>query len=228
MKSLIVGNGEVGKGLYKVLKPYYDIFTKDIEDINVGKIDIMHICFPFSDKFVKECRRLEKLYKPKYIVIHSTVPVGTTRKLGKKYSFSPIRGRHPHLAEGINVFTKYIAGNNLKVIEEYFKKAMIVVKRFKNTDSLEFAKIMCTTRYGVDIVFMKLMAEYCKKKGYEFDEVYTEWTNSYNAGYEFLNEKKFWRPVLDNIKGKIGGHCVVNNCQFIDNWATRIIKYNNK
>lgn len=226
MKTLIVGFGEVGQGLLGNLTNAYTCAFKDKEDIECKWVDWMHICFPYSSWFVKEVKRLKRKYKPKYTVIHSTVPVGTTKKCADY--FSPIVGKHPHLEESIRTFKKWIAGKDLDKLEKYYAKAGIKTMKFSSTDSLEFAKVMCTSRYWVDICFMKMMKFICDNRRYNFDEVYTMRTNNYNEWYAKMGDKQFWRPVLSPMPGKIWGHCVIPNLKFEKNPFTNFVELMNE
>ena len=225
MKTLVVGMWEVGRWLLEVLKEVYECVWKDIEDIEVdgdGQIDFMHICFPHFDWFVAEVERLQEKYKPFYTVIHSTVPVGTTELCAD--FFSPVVGKHPNLQESIATFKKGIAGDDLDTLEKYFNKAEIQTERFSSTNALEFSKIMCTTRYWVDICFMKRMEKVCKDRWYNFQEVYTNRTKNYNEGYLKMGCLLYRRPMLIPMEWKIGGHCVVPNTKFEDNMFTDFVK----
>lgn len=227
--SLIIGNGEVGKSLYDVLGEKYKISLRDIGGETNEVFDVVHICFPYSKNFVKEVRRYKKLYKPKYTIIHSTIPVGTTNKCGIGVYYSPVRGVHPNLEKGLKTFIKYLAPFS-KDLTEYFFDAGIIISGMATTpETLELAKIMSTTYYGWNIIFQKEMYKLCKKYGVDYDVAYLGWNRTYNEGYRELGMKEVIRPVLNNIKGKIGGHCVIPNLDFIDSKITEFIKkYNNK
>ena len=106
MNSLIIGKGEVGTALWKILRKKYSTYITDKTDKQLD-IEIIHICFPYSKNFIKEVKRYRELFEPLYIVIHSTVPVGTSFECGAYHS--PIRGVHPNLEEGIRTFVKYLA-----------------------------------------------------------------------------------------------------------------------
>lgn len=225
MRSLIIGKGEVGKALFKVLKKHYPTFIRDKKDLKIDNIEIIHICFPYSKSFIKDVKKYQKEYKPKYTIIHSTVPVGTSRKL--KAYHSPVRGVHPNLEKGIKTFVKYLAPDN-KELKRYFKKAGIKVKTFNKQETTELAKILDTTYYGWNIVFCKEVKRICDKYGLNFDDVYTEFNKTYNEGYTKLGKKNVVRPVLKPVKGKIKGHCVINNCLLLKDKITEIILNFNK
>ena len=107
--SLIIGAGEVGKSLAAVLDPYYPIVLVDKKPVRIKEpVEIMHVCFGYSDTFVQNVNEYQERYKPKYTVIHSTVPVGTSLQCDAVHS--PIIGRHPYLEESIKMFTKFLGG----------------------------------------------------------------------------------------------------------------------
>lgn len=225
MRSLIIGKGEVGKALFKVLKKHYPTFIRDKKDLKIDNIEIIHICFPYSKSFIKDVKKYQKEYKPKYTIIHSTVPVGTSRKL--KAYHSPVRGVHPNLEKGIKTFVKYLAPDN-KELKRYFKKAGIKVKTFNKQETTELAKILDTTYYGWNIVFCKEVKRICDKYGLNFNDVYTEFNKTYNEGYIKLGKKNVVRPVLKPIEGKIGGHCIIQNCFLLKDKITKLILNFNK
>ncbi|MDD5689914.1 MAG: hypothetical protein PHQ76_06565 [Caldisericia bacterium] len=225
MKSLIIGKGEVGSALFKVLKKHYPTFIRDKKDLKVDNIEVIHICFPYSKNFIKDVKKYQKEYKPKYTIIHSTVPVGTSRKL--KAYHSPVRGVHPNLEKGIKTFVKYLAPDN-KELKRYFKKAGIKVKTFNKQETTELAKILDTTYYGWNIVFCKEVKRICDKYGLNFNDVYTEFNKTYNEGYIKLGKKNVVRPVLKPIEGKIGGHCIIQNCFLLKDKITKLILNFNK
>ena len=119
MKHLVIGTGEVGTAISKIFQ--CDIVGK-VESFNSNfRFDIIHICFPYSEDFIDEVKRYQELYKVKYTIIHSTVPVGTSRKLNAIHS--PILGIHPYLEESIKTFTKYLGGENASEVADEFRRA---------------------------------------------------------------------------------------------------------
>lgn len=196
MRSMIIGKGEVGMALSKILGD------------DESNPDIIHICFPYSDNFVSEVKRYQKLYKPKYTVIHSTVPVGTSTEC--KAHHSPIRGVHPHLEEGIRTFVKYLAPKSQE-LKEYFEKAGIKIKLVDKSENTEALKLWSTTQYKRFIELEKEIYEWCEEKDLDFDVIYTDANKTYNEGYEKLGMENVRRPILKHVEGKIGGHCVLSN-----------------
>ena len=230
-KTLIVGFGEIGKSLHEVLYENYmcDVIdpAQNIDTATVGsKYDVMHICFPPIPNFIKIVKTYQKKYKPRYTVIHATVPIGTSEKCGAFHS--PVRGVHPNIAEGIKTFTKYFAPKN-KYLAAYFRKAGVPIKELATARTTEALKIWDTTYYGWNIIFEKLLKEWCDKNKLDFDMIYTEGNNSYNAGYKILNRPEVVRPVLKHKDGEIGGHCVIHNLSlFKSPIAEFILKHNER
>ena len=138
MTNLIIGKGEVGNALFRILGGW----VIDKNELGTMGFDIIHICFPYSDEFESEVRRYQDYYKPKYTIIHSTVPVGTSRKLNAIHS--PIRGIHPNLDAGIRTFVKFIGGKKASEIADVFRRAGIKVMLF-DTKTTEAMKLWDTS-----------------------------------------------------------------------------------
>ena len=230
MKTVIVGAGEVGKSLAKVLSKAHEVFIRDkeITDIMTDpyETDVLNICYPPHKEFIETTKKYIARYQPKLTIIHSTVPVGTTRALGKGVVHSPIHGKHPDLAGGIQTFKKYVGGvspEDCYVATQFLSEAGIDVYITSSPEASELSKIMCTSYYGWNILFMKEMARMCEEMNISFGEVYMRWNAEYNLGYEKLKMPWFKRPVLDPMPGGIGGHCVVNNAKLIDSLITNLI-----
>ena len=222
MKSLIIGAGEVGKGLHKVIGGK----IMDKEPVK-GEFDIIHICFPYSKNFSLEVTKYQLMFKPKFTVIHSTVPIGTSKKL--KAIHSPIRGVHPYLAKGIKTFVKYVGGTGAEIIGKFFKDKGMKVRIVADSDTTEALKLWDTTQYGAMILLNKEIFNWCKENKVDFDIIYTEANKTYNEGYVKLGRPEVVRPHLKYTDGKIGGHCVYQNTLlFNGETPKRIRKYQSK
>ena len=115
MKVAIIGNGEIGSSLAKVYRAKnIEPMVRDLNTDNIsGKVDILDICIPGGIKdFIKIVNGYINEYTPELTIIHSTVPVGTTKKLVGSVVHSPVRGVHPNLQEGIETFVKFVGYNN--------------------------------------------------------------------------------------------------------------------
>lgn len=228
--TLIIGNGEVGRALLEVLsKAHSPVYIKDVEELEMNDVMWLHICYPYSKNFVKITKAYIERYRPLYTIIHSSVPVGTTSAVGYNAYHSPIRGIHPNIADGILTFDKYIGGEYNSEVGDYFKRAGIKVVYVPKPETTELGKLLDTTYYGWNIVFQKEAEKICKKYGADFNVAYTAWNKSYNDGFIRLNKSNVVRPVLVPMWGKIGGHCVINNCKLLKEKVCKIIlKFNKK
>ena len=231
MKSLIIGAGEIGTSLFNVLKTAHEVKIRDVEDLEMDGVEVLNICYPYSDAFVEVTNAYIEKYKPTLVIIHSTVKIGTTREIGEIAVHSPCHGKHPNLEEGLKAFKKFIGGEDIgqmNLAHDYLNYAGIRGIIVESPETSELSKILCTTYYGWNLIFMKEVAKICERYGASFDEVYTLWNTYYNEGYQKLGQDQFTRPVLKNVEGKIGGHCVIPNCDLIDSIITNIIKVENQ
>src|ERR1051326_8560730 len=159
MKHLIVGWGEVGQAINRILGDVYIIDPKK-QTWNGEKVDAVHICIPCKKNFEGIVEGYKILTKA-LIIVHSSVPVGTCDKLGIVHS--PIRGVHPKLEKGIRTFPKYFGG----------KRAKEAAKIFKDAKTTESIKLWETSQYGRLIMLEKEIYQWCKKNKVDFKEVYT-------------------------------------------------------
>jgi hypothetical protein len=225
-KTLVVGYGEIGLALEKVLGKVYDVHVVDIKlTPKIKYAHVMHICFPYSKKFVREVKKYQKWYKPRYTIIHSTVPVGTANKCGAFYS--PVRGIHPHLEESLKTFVKYLAPRN-KWLSKYFTDVGIPTEEVDRPETLEVMKLYCTTLYGLNIIAEKEIRKYCQKHDLDFDVVYTKCNQTYNEGYKKLGFPQYSKYILEHHDGKIGGHCIIPNCELLKTNIAKFILEQNK
>lgn len=216
MAHLVIGSqGQVGSALIEVLSEKYEVDGIDyLSDRLYKQYDVVHICFPYHEKFEETVRVYLDIYlvPEGLVIIHSTVPVGTSAKLNAVHS--PIRGVHPHLAEGIRRFDKYFGGARAEEAAWLFTYLGPCLVTYNSGDT-EAMKLWDTTYYGWNIVFEKAVKAYCDEHGLNFDIVYTRANRSYNEGYADLGMEHVRRPVLKDYPGKIGGHCVIPNAKLL-------------
>ncbi len=110
----------------------------------------------------------------------------------------------------------------------HLERMGIVVEDGGGSRDTEMAKIMSTTYYGWNIIFEKEMKKLCDREGLDFEKVYSDWNETYNEGYRKLGMGHVVRPVLEDMPGKIGGHCITPNCKLIDTFLTRTILERNE
>lgn len=222
----ILGYGEVGKAVASFYeKPY-------IHDINGPSFpenvhfDILHVCIPFTDptNFQATVKfAIMKWCEGGLVIIHSTVPVGTTEEIQHHHIMtvhSPVRGVHPNLAEGLRTFPKYIGADDAiagATAAAHYDKIGIVPFVVHGSRTSELAKLLDTTYYGLAIAFHAYAARLSREQRVNFDMVMTQWNQTYNAGYVELGKGNVVRPVLfAPPDGRIGGHCVIPNAQLLE------------
>lgn len=222
----ILGYGEIGKAIAKF---YKNPLIKDLNrDDGLNSVGILHICIPWSDKFIDIVKKEIKEAKPKITIIHSTIAPGATKKLAlslpKKLRMvvhSPVRGVHPELYKGIKTFVKYIGADNKKAGEMAKKRLEslgIKTKVFYPSVITELGKILDTTYYGICIAWHGEMKEICDKFGVDFDKVVTDFNQTYNEGYTKLGKKNVVRPVLYPPQSGKPKHCIVPNAAILSRY----------
>lgn len=220
LKIGILGYGEVGQAVAKL---YKNPKIKDLKrDDGLNGVEILHICIPWSEKFIEIARKQIKESRPKIAIIHSTVAPGTTKELAEKSNsmvvHSPIRGVHPHLYEGVKTFVKYIGADNKiagELAKKHFEKFKIKTKLFLPSTTTELGKLLDTTYYGVCIAWHGEMEKICDKFGVGFEDAVTDFNKTYNEGYTKLGMSNVVRPILYPPKGEIGGHCIQPNAKIL-------------
>lgn len=227
--DVVVGSGEIGTGIAKVIEG--DVFVYDIKDGELGnewgeeETRLLNICIPYFEGFEKEVEKYQKFFKPEYTVIHSTVPVGTSRKC--KAVHSPVLGMHPNLYESLKTFTKFFGGEDASYVADMFRRFGLKVYVTDKPETTELMKILCTTNYGLTIEFTKEVKRLCDRYKVPF-EIFTIWNNNYNEGYEKLGHPEYHRYNLVPLMKKIGGHCVLNNYELLDSEFIKFLKQVNE
>jgi UDP-N-acetyl-D-mannosaminuronate dehydrogenase len=210
-----------------IAKLYKNPRIKDLSrDDGLEGIEILNVCIPWSNNFVRIVKKEIKKIKPKLTIIHSTVPLGTTKKIGGMVVHSPVRGIHPYLFKSIKTFVKYIGSDNKKagkIAKSHLEKLGIKTKVFQCSATTEALKLWDTTQYGFMILLNKAIKNWCDKKGLDFNAIYTEANKSYNDGYQKMGRPDVVRPYLKYVSGKIGGHCIIPNCYLLDDEIAKLI-----
>lgn len=227
MPDLILGYGEVGKAVQEAVSPKAHIYDPKIRSGRCSSVDVMHVCFPYSEDFVKLVQGYIVRYEPTHIAIWSTVPIGTTKKLPKAIH-TPVEGKHPKLAKSIKLMTRWVGYNDKPTalfFEEYFKKANLRTKLVKHTNNTEALKLLSTTEYGLNIEYARYKKWVTDKLGMDF-ELTKQWNRDYNQLYRELEPiPRFQKFILDPPKGKKGGHCVTPNAQLLyEQYPSELVK----
>ncbi len=229
MRIGILGFGEIGKAIAKF---YDNPLIKDLDrDDELTDLDVLHVCIPYNKDFIKIVRKQIKESTAKLTIIHSTVQVGTTEKIGGMTVHSPCRGVHPNLYEGIKIHLKFVGADNLIAGElaiEHLEELGIKTRFVLGSKNTEALKLWETTQSFAGIVLQREIKEWCDKRGLDFNIVYTENNNAFNEGYAKLGYTQEFLPVFRNMTGKIGGHCLVPNAKILNTKLTKQLLKKNK
>jgi hypothetical protein len=205
VNQLVLGAGEVGEALATLM----GCDLRDVEDPGdlASTYQILHVCIPWQvADFVGTVQAYDAQYSPEFVVVHSTVPVGTCDRHG--WIHSPIRGKHPNLLEGIRTFKKHYRGSGAadvaRMLESWFPN--VVLHEWAATT--EAAKLYELVQFGIEVVMEKTIHAYCKRMNLPFDEVYTAFGQSYVEGWLELGHPEYVKPILTHMDGPLGGHCV--------------------
>ena len=216
---MLVGCGEVGSAIKKIEEQANNtvyVFEKGNHP-KVNDYEFCHICIPYSKQFERIVLEYMIINKPKYTIIHSTVPPGTTKNIENSTNMpivhSFIRGVHPDLHNSIKTFVKYVGGEKKYVDKsiKHLESIGIPCHSLSDAKTSEYAKLLSTTYYSLNIAYAKYCDNLCKKEGLKYEEVYTLPNITYNNGYKKLGKKHVIRPVLYPPKDGIGGHCCIEN-----------------
>lgn len=227
---LVVGLGEVGLPIFKILdeSKVFLVYGFDIDESkmrelgqHVGSlptnVDVMHICIPCTsqDTFVKATVEYANKFKPKLLIIESTVPPGTTSQVYKKYehliAHSPVYGTHKSLEYmiwEIKRWTKIVGGVNKKSARaacNHFKKAGIKTKTLKSPVETELTKLLETIYSAWMIVFFQEMHRISRHFKADFGEIV--------SAIEDIHRVRLDRPIW--YPGVIGGHCLIPNTELL-------------
>lgn len=208
---LVVGLGEVGRPLLEVLRMGHLAVGRDIEDRAFHGVQVLHLCFPFDPEFVSAAVGYAELYQPEVVVVNSTVVPGTTRAIQEKTGiaavYSPVRGKHSRMAEELRRYQKFVAGTSasaLALVEHHFAAAEVSTKRVSSFETLELAKLLETTYFGVLVAWAQEMDRFAASVAADYWET-----------VQFFEEVGFFPPVSFE-PGYIGGHCVMPNLELLE------------
>jgi hypothetical protein len=243
-KVLIVGAGEIGSALGKVLADagmevkYFDAeeskCTAYYTDTD-HNYDFMHICFGYNnEEFPKWVYNYIKSFKPKITVINSTIPVGLTRHMDPvlgvreycaaltgfdfKIVHSPVRGRHFDLVHQLKMYKKFVGAIDEKVGREvaaHFWRAGIPSMYVGMPEITELGKLLDTTYYGAILAIHQEFSRLCDAAGVSMAEAFNIWNQDANDNFKKIDGCDcLVKPTLS--PGFIGEHCVIPNLHLLD------------
>lgn len=222
----LLGVGQIGTAIRKIAaEAGFSVLSKDLdfdeftERKSGEKIDALHVCIPFkndkADAFFSNIKGAIAVCEPEMVIIHSTVPLGTTDKLADQTKVpvfhSPVRGNHPDLKKDIqDNFVKFVGGKDKHelAISHLKKLGIKQVENGGNSTTTELGKMVNILGYAQWILFTKFVKDLSDLYGADFDIAYTEFTQTYNEGYD-STKPNVKQPILKPMPGPIGGHCVI-------------------
>ncbi len=212
LDALVIGLGEVGAPLERVLSKHLSVVGRDIEPVAMDPPHVVHLCFPYSEaSFIEAATAYIAEYSPTLVVLHSTVPPGTTRKLEEAANvpavYSPVRGKHARMEADLLRYTKFVAGTDDEAVKrgrEHLERAGFRVRLMASPEALELAKVLETSYFGMLIAWAQEMDRFAGAVDADYDEVMT-----------FMEEIDFFPPVTFR-PGHIGGHCVMPNLSLLE------------
>jgi UDP-N-acetyl-D-mannosaminuronate dehydrogenase len=236
-KQVIVGLGEIGEPILQLISKTVTVVGYDTNPKLVNKkkfekyykleTSFLHICIPFSEKFIENVISLSKKFSPESIVIHSTISPGTTYKLQSLLSipviYSATRGVHKRMLYDLKRYTKFYAIESSAPRKKWashsysklMNKAGVMTKQMSSPITLELAKIVVdTSYYGWLINYAQLSNMIAIKHNVNYDEM---WSFADDI-HKFLGN----RPKM--FPGFIGGHCVIPNLDLINDETLDLIK----
>ena len=227
--AIVIGGGEIGTPIYEMLRDAYgkEAFCRDAEkpvweSLFPGRsFTFLHICFPQTIDWTKHVLGYVEKYKPKAVIIHSTLHPGTTEQLNELcpiFYYSPVRGNiKDGMRWSLEHYTKYVSrlGPDRKgapakhenwekldqKVLDHLNGAGLKVKMVDDTTSLEYAKVLDLCWYGLNIAFYQELERICEPLlDYPIIREFIESTPTESEG-------KVSRTVY--YGGFIGGHCVI-------------------
>ncbi len=206
--SLVIGLGEVGRPLLTVLQRVHRVEGIDLPPREVdGRVDLLHVCYPGDiDDFVGVTAAYVRRYEPEVVVIHSTVPVGTTRAVQASASVpavhSPVRGKHARMESELLHYTKFVGATDVEAaarVQRNLEQAGMRTRRLASPEATELAKLTETTYLGLLVAFAQDVDRMAQEVGVAYDEI-----ASFYDEIGYLPGTRFF-------PGIIGGHCVMPN-----------------
>jgi len=221
-RILIIGLGEVGRPLYKILSEnftnvygYDSDRSKTIHELKAipKPIEIMHIAYPYTGgEFIDSTINYIRSFNPRLVIIHSSIPPRTTRLIQSKtnsvIAYSPVRGKHPNLKEHLRFWTKWISAVNqagIELAKRHLEEAGFKVKVAKDPESLELAKLWETIYRAAMIACWQEIHRISKDLGADI-KVIAEFIQEV---HEVLGDRPLYYPDV------IGGHCLIPNTRIL-------------
>ncbi len=225
-KVLVIGLGEVGKPLYEIISETerFEVYGFDIDpsktvnklDEIPSPIDYIHICIPCNDKdsFTNIVLGYIERFRPRLVVIHSTVPPGTTRLIHERASpnvhvvHSPVRGVHARMKDHLRFWTKWIGpicDTCRELAVAHLRDIGFKVRTADKAETTELAKLWETVLRAVLIATWHEIHRTARL----FNADVLSIAEFIGEVHEVLRDRPVYYP------GVIGGHCLIPNTKLL-------------
>ena len=217
--QIVMGCGETGGPLAALLEKSGRAILKHdpakgfILSGVTGSVEAMHVCIPWSEEFLETVIGRASAWKPAVVILHSTVPVGTTRRLRETLPavHSPIRGMHGAMERDLQGYVKYIGYDDSEEAEKASRamEGVCTLRLLWDSRTTELGKLLELARYGLNIAFAREQAQICRKMGLSYELVVGEFIRGHNLGMEDRGTPHLRQQEISTPAGPIGGHCVL-------------------
>ncbi len=235
MRVLVLGLGEVGKPIYDIIveSSKYEVYGFDIDEkktihkfneIPVPE-DVLHVCYPCSSKsgFITITTNYINYFKPSLVIIHSTIPPGTTEeiyyKCGIAVVHSPVRGIRVKMKDHLRFWTKWIGAPNEEIASKaknHLESLGFKVKIVLNPRVTELAKLLETIYRALMITFWQEIHRMCKHFNVDILSI----AEFIGEVHEVLRDRPVYYPDV------IGGHCLIPNTKLLLNeYKSEVLEY---
>jgi UDP-N-acetyl-D-mannosaminuronate dehydrogenase len=217
VKVLIIGLGEIGSALFEIVKGVHDVVGYDIKHIRdtpsmlPSMVDVLHVCFPYTDEFTDGVVDYVIRTNPKLVLIESTVMTGTTDAIAHEVTtvhvvHSPVRARRADgIKWGLFNYTKFIGACDeigAKLAEDYYKSLGFKTHVCQGPLETEFAKLLHLAYFGIMLGWNQEMRRIARDHGINFADL-EDFLDSNTSE----SSNQFPVPVYDGEP--IGGHCII-------------------
>jgi len=229
MKVCVIGLGTIGEPTAEHIHKHgfnvigYDIIKKNLEDIETF-VDwrqvppcSIYVVTVTSDRVEDVCKLISKRDKKSFVLIESTVPVGTCRNIAKNHGLINV-AHCPHrfwsedpVNHGIKQLRVIGAINQecLEAAHKFYAKLDITLHACSSIEVAELTKISENAYRYVQIAFAEELKMICEEHNIPFEET-----------REACNTK--WNIDLLEARDGISGLCLPQDIRFLNRLSRQL------